>query len=122
MRTDEIKNEIDEIKKWEEKIERKDLKYKTNKYLSDCQQFERVRSFGDSIYTGKITIDEADMDQTSLLENIATFNNKSKPKTKESKDKKRNTFDSVNALYERRELTLNAFRSGIFNILLKIYY
>ena len=122
MRTDEIKNEIDEIKKWEEKIERKDLKYKTNKYLSDCQQFERVRSFGDSIYTVKITIDEADMDQTSLLENIATFNNKSKPKTKESKDKKRNTFDSVNALYERRELTLNAFRSGIFNILLKIYY
>ena len=122
MRTDEIKNEIDEIKKWEEKIERKDLKYKINKYLSDCQQFERVRSFGDSIYTSKITIDEADMDQTNLLENIATFNNKSKPKTKESKDKKRNTFDSVNALYERRELTLNAFRSGIFNILLKIYY
>ena len=122
MRTDEIKNEIDEIKKWEEKIERKDLKYKINKYLSDCQQFERVRSFGDSIYTSKITIDEADMDQTNLLENIATFNNKSKPKTKESKDKKRNTFDSVNALYERRELTLKAFRSGIFNILLKIYY
>ena len=122
MRTDEIKNEIDEIKKWEEKIERKDLKYKINKYLSDCQQFERVRSFSDSIYTSKITIDEADMDQTNLLENIATFNNKSKPKTKESKDKKRNTFDSVNALYERRELTLNAFRSGIFNILLKIYY
>ena len=122
MRTDEIKNEIDEIKKWEEKIERKDLKYKINKYLSDCQQFERVRSFGDSIYTSKITIDGADMDQTNLLENIATFNNKSKPKTKESKDKKRNTFDSVNALYERRELTLNAFRSGIFNILLKIYY
>ena len=29
MRTDEIKNEIDEIRKWEEKINRKDLKYKT---------------------------------------------------------------------------------------------
>ena len=27
MRTNEIKNEIDEIKKWEEKIKRKDLKY-----------------------------------------------------------------------------------------------
>ena len=32
MRNIEIKNEIDEIKKWEEKINRKDLKYKTNKY------------------------------------------------------------------------------------------
>ena len=29
MRTNEIKNEIDEIKKWEEKIKRKDLKYET---------------------------------------------------------------------------------------------
>ena len=28
MRTGEIKNEIDEIRKWEEKINRKDLKYK----------------------------------------------------------------------------------------------
>ena len=29
MRTKEIKNEIDEIKKWEEKIKRKDIKYET---------------------------------------------------------------------------------------------
>ena len=30
MRTNEIKNEIDQIKKWEETIKRKDLKYETN--------------------------------------------------------------------------------------------
>ena len=30
--------------------------------------------------------------------------------------KNRNTFDSVNVLYEGRELTLNAFNSGIFPI------
>ena len=35
MRNIEIKNEIDEIKKWEEKIKQKDLKYKTNKYTYD---------------------------------------------------------------------------------------
>ena len=35
MRTDEIKNEIDDIRKWEEKIEQKDLNYKTNEHLSD---------------------------------------------------------------------------------------
>ena len=39
MRTNEIKNEIDEIKKWEEKIKRKDLKYVTNKYRFDFQEF-----------------------------------------------------------------------------------
>ena len=35
MRTDEIKNEIDDIRKWEEKIKQKDLNYKTNEHLSD---------------------------------------------------------------------------------------
>ena len=55
------------------------------------------------------------MDQTNLLENTVKFNNKSKPRTKESKAKK-HTVCSVNALYEGRELTLNAFKSGIFSI------
>ena len=54
MRTPEIKNEIDETRKWDLKIEQKDLKYKANKYLYDFQQFETIRSFGESIYTGKI--------------------------------------------------------------------
>ena len=31
MRTDEIKNEINKIRKWEEKIIQKDIKYKNNK-------------------------------------------------------------------------------------------
>ena len=44
------------------------------------------------------------------------FNNRSKPKTKEGKDKKRNTFGSVNALYKGQELTLNTFKSEIFPI------
>ena len=84
--------------------------------MNDFQQFETRRSFGDSIYIGKISIDEADMDQTNLLVNIVDFNNKSRPRSREDKDKKRNIINSVNALYEGRELTLNAFRSRIFPI------
>ena len=104
------------IRKWEEKIKRKDLKYKTNKYLYNFPQFETIRSFRDSIYTGKINIDEAEMDQSNLSENIVKSNNKSKSKTKEGKAKKQNTLDSVNVLDEGRELNLNAFRSEIFPI------
>ena len=63
----------------------KNLKYETN----DFQKFETIKSFGNSIYTGKINIDEAEMDQTNLLENMVKFKNKSKPKTKEGKNKKR---------------------------------
>ena len=70
------------------KNRKKKLKYKTNKYLYSFQQFEAIKSFVDSIYTGKINIEEAELDQSNLLENIVKFNNKSKPKTKEGKDKK----------------------------------
>ena len=47
---------------------------------------------------------------------MVKFNKKSKPETKENKDKKRNTFYSVNAFYEGRELTFNAHKSRIFLI------
>ena len=70
------------------KNRKKKLKYKTNKYLYSFQQFEAIKSFVDSIYTGKINIEEAELDQSNLLENMVKFNNKSKPKTKEGKDKK----------------------------------
>ena len=56
------------------------------------------------------------MDKSNLLENIIKFNNKSRSKTKEGKDKKQNTFNSVSALYDGRELTLSAFRGEIYPI------
>ena len=42
MGTNEIKNEVNEIKKWEEKIRRKDLVSKTNKYKYDSQQYDTI--------------------------------------------------------------------------------
>ena len=116
MKNIEIRNEINEIKKWEEKIKRKDLTYKANEYKYDFQQYETIRSFGEGIYTGEINIYEAEMDQRNLLENMVEFNEKSRPRKKEDKEKERDTFESVNALYESRELTLNSFKTGIFPI------
>ena len=64
MRTNEIKNEIYEIKKieLEKKIKQENLKRKTKNYTHDFQQYETIQFFGESIYTGKINIDEAEMD------------------------------------------------------------
>ena len=56
------------------------------------------------------------MDQINLLKNFAEFNDKSRPRTTEGKNNKRNTFESANALYEGRELIINASRSGTFPI------
>ena len=48
------------------------------------------------------------------MENILQFNSKVGAKSNAHKEKKSNAFESVNAYYEGRELTLNAFKSGIF--------
>ena len=72
------------------------------------------RSFADNIFRGKVTKSEAEQDHSNLLEDMVEFNNKSRPRTKEGKMKKRNTFEYINALYEVPELTLNVFKSRIF--------
>ena len=65
---------------------------KTNEYFYDFQQFETIRSFGARIQTGKVIIDEAEMDQRNLLENMVKLNNKCKIKTKEGKAKRQNIW------------------------------
>ena len=76
-----------------------------------------ITSFGGSIYTSKINIDEAEMDQSNLLKQLVAFTEKSKPRTKEGLLKtKKKTFESKSALYKGQELIINAFKSGIFPI------
>ena len=89
MGTNEIKNEVNEIKKWEEKIRRKDLVSKTNKYKYDSQQYDTIWSFRDNVYTGKIDIDNADIDQSSLLDGLNDFNDRVRPKNVKNKNKKK---------------------------------
>ena len=115
IRTNEIKNEIDDFKKWGEKLKTKDLIYKANKYKFEFQQYEIIRSFSESISTGKVNISEAEIDQSSLLKCLVEFSKRSRPKIAEGKDKK-NTSEKVNALFEGQELILNASKSGILSI------
>ena len=42
------------------------------------------------------------------------FNNKARPRSKANKERKSNAYESLDTPYEGRELTLNAFKSGIF--------
>ena len=76
------------LKKWESKIKRKGLNMK--------EKLIFLTSSGDMIYNGKINID-----QTNLLKNWKELSKKSKPKTKNDRNKK-NTFQSVIAPYEGR--------------------
>ena len=47
---------------------------------------------------------------------MVKLSNKSRPKKEDGKDKKQNTFDSVNPICECQELTLNTIRRGILSI------
>ena len=76
---------MDDIENWKEKITRENLINRANKHTYDFHQCETIRYFGESIYTGKITIGEAEIDQSNLLKNMVEFNNKSRPKNKENK-------------------------------------
>ena len=82
MRTNEIKNAIDGIRKCEEKLKKKDLRHATKKYIYDFQQHETIRYFGENIYPGKINVDEAEMDQSNLLKILEEFSKKARARTR----------------------------------------
>ena len=71
----EIKNELNEIKGYEKKP-------------FDFRIFKTIRSFDDDIYNSKITINEADQEQSDLIEYIMNFNNKKRLKIKDDKKTK----------------------------------
>ena len=49
-------------------INRNDLIYKSSKYVYYFRRFRTIRSFGNIIFTGKITISEVDKKQSNLLD------------------------------------------------------
>ena len=60
--------------------------YQTNKWINN--------------FTSKINIDEAERDESNILENKVEFNIKSKLKVKEKKRKKEILLNNISAFYE----------------------
>ena len=42
-------------------------------YIYDFRKFNTIRTFGEDIYNGKITLEEADEDQSDLADKIIKF-------------------------------------------------
>ena len=109
MRNNEIKNEIDEVR-------RKDLTYETKKYAYNFQQHEALRSFGENTCSNKIDVDEAEIDQAmyyKIQQNLILNLDQEQQKLKV---KKQSTYGSAYALYKDRKSILNAFKSRMFPI------
>ena len=99
------------------KIKRKDLKYETTKSIYDFKQQEIIRYFGDIVYTRQINVAQARDDQIDLLNDIE-FNDSSRARSKEGKDKKNKyLWKCICSLWR---WTPNASKSGTKTFSIKI--
>ena len=97
----EVKNEINEIKEYEKKVNRTNKICYSSKEPFDFKTFKTIRSFGENIYSSKITINEAKEEQADLIEYILNFNNKARPKNKNDKKKIKEMFLMLQNIFIR---------------------
>ena len=64
LNNDEAKRELDRINEIEKTVDREKLIYKTKECIYSFKNFQTIKTFGRDIYNGKITLKEADEDQT----------------------------------------------------------
>ena len=81
--------------------------YYSYKEPFDFKIFKTI-SFCKNIYSGKITINEADQEQADLPEYLLNFNDKTWLK---NRNDKKNALNTAKDLYDGRELVVNAFKS-----------
>ena len=90
MKNDEAKKQLDKIKEIEKNVDRDKLIYETNEYTYSFKNFQTIKTFGQDIYEGKITIKETNEYQADLLVEITNFKKNTKAKKSRKKTRKRN--------------------------------
>ena len=83
--SDEAKEELNKILKIEKNVDREKLVYDAGKYKDDFRKFNTIRTFGEDIYKSRITLEEADEDQSDLADKIDEFTKKTRPKSDKKK-------------------------------------
>ena len=85
---DEAKKELDKIKEIEKNIDREKLIYETDEYTYSFKNFQTIKTFGQEIYEGEITLKEGNEYQANLLTEIMSFRKNTKQKSQEKKQEK----------------------------------
>ena len=107
--SDESRKELNKILEIEKNLDRKVDLWSRWINIYDFRKFNTIRTFGEDIYiyNRKITLEEADEDQSDLADEINNFIKETKPKDDEKKQEKK-------LLKKTREIVLNGFKSKIF--------
>ena len=70
-------------------VHRENLVYITNEHTYSFENFRKISTFGRDIYNGKITLKEANKDQSDLLVEILNFRKQVKPRCLEKNNRKK---------------------------------
>ena len=116
LNNDKAKKELDKIKEIDKTIDRERLVYKASEYTYNFRNFWTVRTLGRDIYEGRITLEEANIDQDNLLRDIRNFNNETRPQNDNKIQEKKIVLKSFYKFFEAREVLLDGFYSKIFLI------
>ena len=112
----EIINEIKRIEEIEKQVDRTRMVYKGTNETYDFRNFKTIRAFGNEIMNNVISLNTANMEQANLLTYISNFIKKTEPRNPEKGKLRSDVLNSMRALVEGREMVLNAFKSGIFQV------
>ena len=63
------------LKNTKKTVNRDNMIYYSSREPFDFRMFKTITSFGDDIYSSRITINEADQEQSDLVEYTLNFNN-----------------------------------------------
>ena len=112
----EITNETKRIEEIEKKVGRNKMFYKGSNKTYDFRNFKTIRAFGNEIRNNVITLDTANIEQATLLSYVYGFLRKKRPRNPAQRQLKSDIVDSVTSLIQGREMVINAFKSGIFQV------
>ena len=112
----EIINEIKRIEEIKKKVDRNKMFYKGSNKTYDFRNFKTIRAFGNEIRNNVISLDTANIEQANLLNYVHDFTKKPGPRSLAQKQLRAEIVDSITSLVEGREMVINAFKSGIFQV------
>ena len=90
--------------------------YKGSNKTYDFRNFKTMRAFGNEIRNNVITLDTANIEQATLLSYFYDFSKKTRPRNPAQRQLKSDIVDSVTSLIQGREMVINAFKNGIFQV------
>ena len=112
----EIINEIKRIEEIEKKVDKNKMVYKGTNKTYDFRNFKTIHTFGNDIRNNVISLDTANIEQANLLSYVYNFSKKTRPRNPAQRQLKADIVDSITSLVQGREMVINAFKSGIFQV------